>query len=148
MVRVFARTMAPVVLDAQNGALPGNPASAPAKNGAAKRAALQRVVREVIAQHVVPRRAKLVVTFRGRNLVIPPVKAGYTAAVDYAVKVAMLYGRSHALPATGTVDVPLRERNGREQYEQKYKKSHRQWQILNRLAAAAVAEPRLLSFTV
>jgi lipoprotein-anchoring transpeptidase ErfK/SrfK len=64
----------------------------------------------VIAQHVAPRRARLVVTFRGRNLVIPPVTAGYTAAVDYAVKVAMLYGRSHALPATGTIDVPLRER--------------------------------------
>ena len=37
------------VLDAQNGALPGNPAPAAAKNPAAKRAALQRVVREVIA---------------------------------------------------------------------------------------------------
>ncbi|MGE3141037.1 MAG: peptidoglycan binding domain-containing protein, partial [Thermoleophilia bacterium] len=62
----------------------------------------------VIAQYVVPRRTKLVVTFRGRNLAIDPVKAGYVANVDYAVQVAMLYGRSKPLPATGTVDVPVR----------------------------------------
>jgi len=63
----------------------------------------------VIAEHVVPRRAKLVVTFRGRNLTVDPVKAGYAAKVDYAIRVAMLYGRSKPLPATGTIDVPLRE---------------------------------------
>ncbi len=63
----------------------------------------------VIAQHVVPRRANLVVRFRGRNLKISPVAAGYVADVDYAVRVAMLYGRSKALPA-GAVSVPLREK--------------------------------------
>lgn len=63
----------------------------------------------VIAQHVVPRRAKLVVRFRGRNLAISPVKAGYVARVDYAVTVAMLYGRRLAVPAGGAIDVPLRE---------------------------------------
>lgn len=63
----------------------------------------------VIAEHVVPRRAKLVVTFRGRNLTVNPVKAGYAAKVDYAIRVAMLYGRSKRLPGTGTIDVPLRE---------------------------------------
>lgn len=63
----------------------------------------------VVAQHVAPRRAKLVVTFRGRNLVIPPVRAGYAADVDYAVRVAMLYGRGKPLPAAGAVDVPLRQ---------------------------------------
>ncbi len=62
----------------------------------------------VIAQYVVPRRTKLVVTFRGRNLAIDPVKAGYVANVDYAVQVALLYGRTKPLPATGTVDVPVR----------------------------------------
>lgn len=63
----------------------------------------------VIAQHVVPRRATLIVTFRGRNLAIDPVEAGYVAKVDYTVQVALLYGRSKPLPATGAVTVPLRE---------------------------------------
>lgn len=63
----------------------------------------------VISQHVAPRRAPLVVRFRGRNLAISPVKAGYVARVDYAVKVAMLYGRRLAVPAEGAVDVPLRQ---------------------------------------
>jgi lipoprotein-anchoring transpeptidase ErfK/SrfK len=63
----------------------------------------------VIAQHVVPRRASLVVTFRGRNLVVNPVRAGYVARVDYAIQVALLYGRRLPVPATGAVTVPLRE---------------------------------------
>src|SRR5690348_6649816 len=41
----------------------------------------------VIDNHVAPRRAPLAVTFRGRNLKVEPVKAGYVADVDYAVKV-------------------------------------------------------------
>ena len=46
----------------------------------------------------------------GRNLAIDPVKAGYAAKVDYAVKVA-LHLRAHARPCrpTGVVDVPLAE---------------------------------------
>ena len=61
----------------------------------------------VIQQHVVPRRAPLLVTFRGRNLKVEPVKVGYAAKVDYAIKVALLYGRSKPLPPEGVVDVPL-----------------------------------------
>lgn len=68
--------------------------------------------RAVIVQHVAPRRAPLVVTFRGRHLRIDPVKAGYVADVDYAVQVAMIYGRSRAVPPEG-VTVPLREKVNR-----------------------------------
>ncbi|MGE0028174.1 MAG: L,D-transpeptidase family protein [Thermoleophilia bacterium] len=63
----------------------------------------------VIDNHVVPRRAPLAVTFRGRNLKVEPVKAGYVADVDYAVKVALIYGRQRPVPAEG-VDVPLKEK--------------------------------------
>ncbi len=63
----------------------------------------------VIDNHVAPRRAPLLVTFRGRNLKVEPVKAGYAADVDYAVKVALIYGRQRPVPAEG-VDVPLKER--------------------------------------
>jgi lipoprotein-anchoring transpeptidase ErfK/SrfK len=63
----------------------------------------------VIDNHVAPRRAPLVVTFRGRNLKVDPVKAGYVADVDYAVKVALIYGRQRPVPAGG-VDVPLKEK--------------------------------------
>jgi lipoprotein-anchoring transpeptidase ErfK/SrfK len=65
--------------------------------------------RNVIDSHVAPRRAPLLVTFRGRNLKVEPVKAGYVADVDYAVRVAMLYGRRLQVPAEG-VDVPLKQR--------------------------------------
>jgi lipoprotein-anchoring transpeptidase ErfK/SrfK len=68
--------------------------------------------RTVIVQHVASRRAPLVVTFRGRNLKIDPVKAGYVADVDYAVQGAMLFGRSRAVPPEG-VSVPLREKVNR-----------------------------------
>ena len=63
----------------------------------------------LIDNHVAPRRAPLLVTFRGRNLKVEPVKAGYVADVAYAVKVAMLYGRRLQVPAEG-VDVPLRQK--------------------------------------
>jgi lipoprotein-anchoring transpeptidase ErfK/SrfK len=68
--------------------------------------------RAVIVQHVAPRRAPLVVTFRGRRLRIDPVKAGYVADVGYAVQVAMIYGRSRPVPPEG-VSVPLREKVNR-----------------------------------
>ena len=68
--------------------------------------------RAVIVQHVAPRRAPLVVTFRGRRLRIDPVKVGYVADVDYAVQGAMLFGRSRPVPPEG-VSVPLRERVNR-----------------------------------
>lgn len=68
--------------------------------------------RNVIDNHVAPRRAALVVTFRGRNLKVDPVKAGYVADVDYAVKVALIYGRQRPVPAEG-VDVPLKEKVNR-----------------------------------
>jgi lipoprotein-anchoring transpeptidase ErfK/SrfK len=61
----------------------------------------------VLAERVAPKRAPLIVTFRGRRLSIDPVAAGYRADVDYAVRAALLYGR--AKPAT-TVNVPLPER--------------------------------------
>jgi lipoprotein-anchoring transpeptidase ErfK/SrfK len=66
----------------------------------------------VIAQHVAPRRLPLIVTFRGRNLRIEPVKAGYVADVAYAVRGAVLFGRSRAVPSEG-VSVPLREKVNR-----------------------------------
>ncbi len=68
--------------------------------------------RTVIAQYVAPRRQPLLVTFRGRNLTIDPVKVGYVADVDYAVKVALIYGRSQPVPPTG-VAVPLKQRVNR-----------------------------------
>ena len=68
--------------------------------------------RTVIAQYVAPRRTPLVVTFRGRNLSIDPVKVGYVADVDYAVKVALIYGRSQAVPPGGVV-VPLKQKVNR-----------------------------------
>jgi lipoprotein-anchoring transpeptidase ErfK/SrfK len=67
----------------------------------------------VIDNHVAPRRAPLLVTFRGRNLKVEPVKAGYVADVDYAVKVALIYGRQRPVP-TGGVDVPLKEKVNRK----------------------------------
>ena len=67
----------------------------------------------VIAQYVAPRRAMLPVTFRGRTLAIDPVKVGYVADVDYAVDVALIYGRSQAVPPEG-VSVPLREKVNRK----------------------------------
>ncbi len=67
----------------------------------------------VIANHVVPRRAPVLVTFRGRNLKIDAVKVGYVAKVDYAVQVALLYGRSKTVPAEG-VTVPLKEKVNRK----------------------------------
>jgi lipoprotein-anchoring transpeptidase ErfK/SrfK len=66
----------------------------------------------VIAQHVVPRRTPLLVTFRGRNLKIEPVKVGYVADLAYAVEAAMLFGRARAVPPEG-VSVPLPERVNR-----------------------------------
>lgn len=66
----------------------------------------------VIAVHVAPRRAPVLVTFRGRNLKIDAVKVGYVADVDYAVQVALLYGRSKAVPAEGVV-VALKEKVNR-----------------------------------
>jgi lipoprotein-anchoring transpeptidase ErfK/SrfK len=67
----------------------------------------------IIDNHVAPRRAPLLVTFRGRNLKVEPVKAGYVADVDYAVKVALIYGRQRPVPAGG-VDVPLKEKVNRK----------------------------------
>ncbi|HTI35068.1 MAG TPA: L,D-transpeptidase family protein [Miltoncostaea sp.] len=67
----------------------------------------------VIDNHVAPRRTPLLVTFRGRNLKVEPVKAGYVADVDYAVKVALIYGRQRPVPAEG-VDVPLKEKVNRK----------------------------------
>ncbi len=66
---------------------------------------------KVIAERVAPKRAALVVTFRGRRIPINPIRAGYVADVRYAVRGALAFGRTHALrPA---VDVPLRERVNR-----------------------------------
>ncbi|MDX6555410.1 MAG: hypothetical protein QOD86_1605, partial [Miltoncostaeaceae bacterium] len=76
-------------------------------------AGLTRVpaTQKVIAERVLPKRAALIVTFRGRRIPIDPVRAGYVADVKYAVRGALAFGRTHALrPA---VDVPLRERVNR-----------------------------------
>lgn len=62
----------------------------------------------ILARHVAPRRQPLLVTFRGRTLVVDPVKAGYSADIEYALQGALLYGRSRPVPPTGVV-VPLRE---------------------------------------
>lgn len=68
----------------------------------------------VIDQHVLPRRVAVPITFRGRNLKpVDPVKVGYVPKVDYAVQVALLYGRTKALPAEG-VTVPLKEKINRK----------------------------------
>jgi lipoprotein-anchoring transpeptidase ErfK/SrfK len=63
----------------------------------------------VIDAVVLPRRAKLLVTFRKKRLVSNPVRAGYVADVRYALQGAMLFGRSRPVPATG-FDVPLRQK--------------------------------------
>ena len=69
--------------------------------------------RAVIAQHVVPRRAKVAITFRGRGLKpVNPVKVGYSAKVAYAVQVALIYGRTREVPAEGVI-VPLKEKVNR-----------------------------------
>jgi lipoprotein-anchoring transpeptidase ErfK/SrfK len=65
-----------------------------------------QAVEAVLAQYVAPRRTPVVVTFRGRRLGIDPVKVGYKADVDYAVKAALLYGRSRPVPPEG-VDVQV-----------------------------------------
>jgi len=44
------------------------------------------------------------------------VKAGYVADVDYAVKVALIYGRQRPVPAEG-VDVPLKEKVNRKKLQ-------------------------------
>ena len=55
----------------------------------------------------------MAISFRGRNLKpIDPVKVGYVANVSYAVRVAMIYGRTRAVPAEG-VTVPLKEKVNR-----------------------------------
>ena len=93
------------------GAPPGAPPPAPRGppvGGLDQVAARQAV----IAVHVAPRRAPVLVTFRGRNLKIDAVRVGYVADVDYAVQVALLYGRSKAVPAEGVV-VPLKEKVNR-----------------------------------
>lgn len=66
---------------------------------------------KVIAERVVRKRAPVVALFRGRRVPVSPVRAGYVADVDYAVKAAMAFGRSHRLRPS--VDVPLRERISR-----------------------------------
>jgi lipoprotein-anchoring transpeptidase ErfK/SrfK len=66
----------------------------------------------VLATHVAPRRLPVALTFRGRRLAVDPVKVGYTADVAYAVQVAMIYGRTKAVPAEGVV-VPLKEKVNR-----------------------------------
>lgn len=66
----------------------------------------------VLAQHVAPRRLPVALTFRGRHLAVDPVKVGYTADVAYAVQVAMIYGRTKAVPAEGAV-VPIKEKVNR-----------------------------------
>lgn len=64
----------------------------------------------VITQHVLPRREKVTITFRGRGLKpVDPVKVGYVANVAYAVQVALIYGRTKEVPAEG-VTVPLKEK--------------------------------------
>ncbi len=69
-------------------------------------------IQAVNAQHVVPRRRPLALTFRGRRLVVHPVKVGYRANVAYAVKVALIYGRTKEVPAEGVV-VPLKQKVNR-----------------------------------
>lgn len=67
----------------------------------------------VLAQFVGPHRTPVVVSFRGRRIGIDPTKVGYAPDVAYAVQVALLYGRSQAVPAGG-VDVPVRQQVNRK----------------------------------
>lgn len=64
--------------------------------------------RAVLVERVAPKRRPLVLVIRGRRVPLRPVRAGYVADVDYAVRAALNFGRSHALRRQ--VDVPLRER--------------------------------------
>lgn len=64
---------------------------------------------KVLAEKVAPRRSRIVVTFRGVRIPVEPVKMGYVADVDYALRGALLFGRGKTVPARG-VNVPLRER--------------------------------------
>lgn len=67
----------------------------------------------VFTQYVAPRRSPVAISFRGRGLKpIDPVKVGYVANVAYAVRVAMIYGRTRAVPPEG-VTVPLKEKVNR-----------------------------------
>jgi lipoprotein-anchoring transpeptidase ErfK/SrfK len=109
----------PALAAGQGAAPPAPPAPPPAPGVVAQGVSIAEVPvggltaaaakQAVIAQHVAPRRVPLLVTFRGRRLVVNPVKAGYVADVDYAVQAAMLFGRSRPVPSTGVV-VPLREK--------------------------------------
>ena len=54
--------------------------------------------RNLIDNRVAPRRAPLLVTFRGRNLKVEPVKAGFVATW-LRHKVALVYGRQRPVPA-------------------------------------------------
>lgn len=64
---------------------------------------------KVLAERVAPARESFAASFRGTPFKVNPVALGYAADVDYALKAALLFGRSRAVPATGA-DVPLRER--------------------------------------
>jgi lipoprotein-anchoring transpeptidase ErfK/SrfK len=91
----------------------------------------------VLDNHVAPRRAPLVVTFRGRNLKVEPVRAGYVADVDYAVKVALIYGRQRPVPAGG-VDVPLKEKVNRKKLRAILKARAKRYEVPARDAAVSL----------
>jgi lipoprotein-anchoring transpeptidase ErfK/SrfK len=62
---------------------------------------------EVLRRLVAPKRRPIEFRAFGRTIEINPVRAGYVAEVDYALKGAMNFGRTQPLRQ---VDVPLRER--------------------------------------
>ena len=63
---------------------------------------------EVLRRHVAPRLRPAVVVHRGRRIAIQPAAAGYRVDVNYALRAAMLFGRSRTVPEGG-ISVPLRE---------------------------------------
>ncbi|MEQ8835043.1 MAG: L,D-transpeptidase family protein [Miltoncostaeaceae bacterium] len=65
--------------------------------------------RAVVVEYIVPQRKRLVMVYRGKRVPLDPVVVGHTADLGYAVKAALLFGRSRTVPEEG-FDVPLRER--------------------------------------
>ena len=66
----------------------------------------------VLRQSVAPRRARLVARFNRLRFPVYPARLGYTADVDYAIQVALLFGTRRAVPEGG-VNVRLRQRVNR-----------------------------------
>jgi lipoprotein-anchoring transpeptidase ErfK/SrfK len=63
----------------------------------------------VLRESVAPRRARFVARIKRSRFPVYPARLGYTADVDYAIKVALLFGDSRPVPEAG-VNVRLRQK--------------------------------------